>query len=138
MAIQKQFTINHATAYVGQIADGQLANTVSRVNGDSIKPFGAPVLDGDVFVGLTVREVVNQPHMQGTEYGYPANRTMTVLNAGVMWIEAPATVVAGGKVYLVDGKLAETGTEDQEIQGAAWLGSADKGELVKIKLVIGA
>lgn len=138
MAIQNQFTINHATAYVGQIADGQLANTVSRVNGDTIKPFGSPVLDGSVFVGLAVREVANQPHFPGTEFGYPANRTMTVLNAGVMWVSAPATVVEGGKVYLVAGELAATGTTEQEVQGAAWLGVADVGELVKIKLVIGA
>ena len=144
MAIQTDFSIDHKIGYVGQPVDGQLKNYVSRANTDTATiPFGVPVFaDGKStgtlleFVGISLREVANRSYMNGTVAGYDVGKTMSVLTDGVIYVEAPADVTAYTPVYLDSGVLGVTGTD--LLPNAKWVSDAKQGEIVKLKLKIGA
>lgn len=144
MAIQTDFSIDHKVGFIGQPVDGQLKNYVSRANTDTATiPFGVPVFaDGKAtgtlleFIGISLREVANRSYMNGTVAGYDVGSTMSVLTDGVIYVEAPADITAYTEVYLEAGKLAATGTE--LLPKAKWVSAAKKGEIVKLKLTIGA
>lgn len=141
MAIQTSFSLNHKHAYAGMIADGQLHNNVSRVNNtDSTIPYGTPVWDEALFVGLTIYEVYNRNYHMGTVAGFNVGDTMSIMNAGVMWVQLPEdlSVTAGDKVSFDDatGKFVATG--GKELPGALWVADAEAGELAKLRLTIGA
>lgn len=144
MAIQTDFSIDHKIGYVGQPVDGQLKNYATRTNTDTATiPFGVPVFaDGKAtgtlleFVGISLREVANRSYMNGTVAGYDVGRTISVMTDGVIYVEAPEDITAYTEVYLDAGKLAATGTD--LLPNAKWVSDAKKGEIVKLKLTIGA
>lgn len=148
MAIQTAFQIDHNQAYNGMIADGQVHNNVSRLNvDDETTGFGIPVwgegtskASDDMFVGITVREIHNRNYMIGTTAGFEPGKDMTVMNAGVMWIQLPdgVTVEPGDEVNfdVATGKYVKTG--GVALPGAQWISENDQNGLAKLRITIGA
>lgn len=159
MAITKKVALVHDKAYVGMVADLQLANRVSRLNTTSaVIPFGTAVQDdtdagsmkplatGGKATGILVRELVDVTN-PGSEQGTNVGKTGTVLTDGVIWVKAYEAVTAGGEVYAGVGSdvkgyfcaaAGSDGTEAVQIAGAKYLDAATaKDDLVRIKITIG-
>lgn len=159
MAITNDVMINHAPAFVGQVADIQISNKISKVNTDTVViPYGYPVVrDGENgakmptassvakdFVGVAMREY--QEIGVGSEFGIAPAHTGSVVTMGVVWVVAGADVTAGDAVYFGVGadvlgkfcKVAGSGaTLAVAIAGAKFVSTALAGELVKVSLAIG-
>lgn len=159
MAITKKVALVHDKAYVGMVADLQLANRVSRLNTTSaVIPFGTavqddtdagsmkPIASGGTAIGVLVRELVDVTN-PGSEQGVNVGKTGTVLTDGVIWVKAYEDVTAGGEVYAGVGSdvkgyfcaaAGSDGTEAVQIAGAKYLDAATaKDDLVRIKITIG-
>lgn len=161
MSVQTSYTINHAEAYAGMVADQQLRNTTTGLNTDSATiPYGKGVVrDGERginlpgssdtaadFKGVVVREL-NRDYADGDTFGAPVDRDATVLTAGVIWVTAASDSIAVGEAaYLRVGatnpgdfaNAAGTGaTLSVAIPNARFLTAGDTGDLVKVSFVIG-
>lgn len=159
MAITKTVALVHDKAYVGMVADLQLANRVSRLNTTSaVIPFGTavqadtdagsmkPLASGGKAIGVLVRELVDVTN-PASEHGTNAGKTGTVLTDGVIWVKAYEAVTVGGDVFAGVGTnvkgyfcsaAGSAGTEAVQITGAKYLDAATaKGDLVRIKITIG-
>lgn len=123
MAVQTSYSINHAAAYAGMVADQQSANFVSRLNkGVTTIPFGkAIVSDGEdggklptgastaaEFNGVAVREL-NRAVADGDVIGAVAKKDFSVLTHGVIWVTVLDTVVKDAPVYM---RVGATGLGD--------------------------
>ena len=94
------YGLNHDAAFTGMVADGQVANIVSKINDDTATvAYGKGVVRngekgflaatstsvaGD-FVGVLVREL-NRSYADGATFGAPVDRPASVLTAGVIWV----------------------------------------------------
>lgn len=159
MSITAQVRLVHGAAYEGMVADLQLANRISCLNGSPIViPAGVTVqreTDGSVKqlttggkpVGILVRELVDvTDNPQGT-LGLNPGKTGTVLTDGVIWVKASGAVAVGADVYSgvgssnkgMYGSEAGSGvTEAIQIPNAKFIdGASEMGQLVRIKLTIG-
>ena len=162
MPVQGGNAINHAVAYAGMAADGQIDNDVSKLCGDTNIPYGYGVVsNGDdgaalptdastaaEFIGVVKREL-NRAYTDSEVFGAQANRDMTVRTTGPIWVTARVAVEKDDPVYLVVGDgtganqgqfsnvVGAAGTLAVLIPGAKWVSSAGAGALAKISLNIG-
>lgn len=157
MSVQTTYLSEHAEGYAGMIADGQLRNTISKLNGTgSTIEYGKGVFtDGETgmtttgaataFIGFLVREL-NRAYAPSDTFGCPDKRDGSVMTEGVMWVKAAVTVAKDDPVYVRTGATA-TGDVSNVVGTGATLGvlvanakvltGGDVGELVKISLGLG-
>lgn len=163
MGITAGYTIDHPKAVAGQVVDGQLNNSVSRINkGANVLAFGLFYQrDGDDGIKLTdsstttadlvgvLRYELN--HAQATTVGLPTNRTGSVLTDGVIYVEKITATTQGADVYVVvgdsgtvadAGKVANvTGTSTAtaiKLEGARFAETTSAGAgLVAVSITIG-
>lgn len=158
MAITKPITINHQPAFVGQVADIEIANTISKLNkGSTVLEAGVAVQSdgadgakamssGAKFMGVVVREMNHTTPDNGT-IGIQAHKTGTVMTMGSIWVKAGEAVAYGDPVFAgvgtdVAGMFTKaagaSGTLAVEVKNATFVGSASKkGDLVRISITIG-
>ena len=160
MAVQTSYSTDHAALYKGQIVDGQLLNSVSRLNksGATI-PYGqgvvsdgkgAATLPGDAstaaqFNGVVMRET-NRAYADGDTFGAPDERDMTVVTLGVIAVELLDTVTLDSPVYL---RVGATGRGDFSgivgtgvtlgvlVPNAKFKSAGGAGDLVELSLTVG-
>ncbi len=154
------YGLNHDAAFTGMVADGQVANIVSKINDDTATvAYGKGVVrsgekgfkaatDGstaDNFVGVLVREL-NRSYADGATFGAPVDRPASVLTAGVIWVTVAENVAVGDAAFLrvgatQTGDFAKTkgsaATLSVAIPGAKFLTAAASGGLAKLSLVVG-
>ena len=160
MPVQNSYGVYHDQAYAGMVADGQLGNAISKLNGDTVTiPYGKGVVsDGEnssklpvsgsvvaEFNGVAIREL-NRAYADGDTFGAPKDMDMSVLTQGVIWVTALVTVVKDEPVFLRVGatdpgdfsNIASSGaTLGVAIDGAKFLTGGGAGDLVKISLGMG-
>lgn len=153
MPVQTTYFTEHAEAYQGQIADLQLANTISKLNKSGVNiPYGYGVIrDGDdaaqiagaaftadAIVGIAVRDL-DRAYSDGEVFGAQDTRSFTVLTAGVIWVTAINAVASGDNVFIAqDGTIQNVNTGGAvQFPGAKFDSTATAGNLAKISLVIG-
>lgn len=154
------YGLNHDAAFTGMVADGQVANIVSKINDDTAtvaygkgvvrsgeKGFKAATASstGEDFVGVLVREL-NRAYADGEAFGAPVDRPASVLTAGVIWVTVAEDVVVGDAAFLRVG-ATKTGdfaksvggdaTLSVAIPGAKFLTTAASGGLAKLSMVVG-
>lgn len=154
------YGLNHDAAFTGMVADGQVANIVSKINDDTVtvaygkgvvrsgeKGFKAATSGSTAndFVGVLVREL-NRSYADGATFGAPVDRPASVLTAGVIWVTVAEAVAVGDAAYLrvgatQTGDFAKTvgsaATLSVAIPGAKFLTAATAGGLAKLSLVVG-
>lgn len=157
---QTPYTINHDRALAGMVADGEVNNTISKVNkstatipygrfvaragDDGMNPLAAATASADILGVL--RYEVNRAQT-GATAGCPVDRDGSVLTMGAVYVETIAAVTAGAPVYAVVAQNANTGkaaaavgadaTLAVAVTGATFAESATAGQLVKVSLKIG-
>lgn len=154
------YGLNHDAAFTGMVADGQVANIVSKINDDTAtvaygkgvvrsgeKGFKAATSASEAadFVGVLVREL-NRSYADGETFGAPIDRPASVLTAGVIWVTVAEAVDVGDAAFLRVG-ATQTGdfakaagsaaTLSVAIPGAKFLTAATAGGLAKLSLVVG-
>lgn len=154
------YGLNHDAAFTGMVADGQVANIVSKINDDTVTvAYGKGVVrsgekgfkaatDSSTpadFVGVLVREL-NRSYTDGATFGAPVDRPASVLTAGVIWVTVAEDVKVGDAAFLRVG-TTQTGdfakaagseaTASVAITGAKFLTAATAGGLAKLSLVVG-
>lgn len=154
------YSLNHGKAFQGMVADGELANIISKLNTDTVTiGYGkAVVRDGDNaaklpvagsgagnFVGVAVREL-NRSYLDSATFGAVVAKDFSVLTAGVIWVTALEAVVSGDPAFF---RVGSTGTGDFSksagaaetlsvaIPGAKFVSSGAAGTLVKLSIVVG-
>lgn len=154
------YGLNHDAAFTGMVADGQVANIVSKINDDTAtvaygkgvvrngeKGFKAATADSTAadFVGVLVREL-NRSYADGETFGAPVDRPASVLTAGVIWVTVAEAVAVGDAAFLRVGTTqtgdfaktaGESATLSVAIPGAKFLTAATAGGLAKLSLVVG-
>lgn len=158
--VAASYSINHGKAFAGMIADGQLANIISKLNtGAAVIPYGKAVFRDGVagakagtaastaedFVGFAVREL-NRSYVDTAGFGALPAKDFSVLTTGPIWVVAAEAVVAGKPVFV---RVGATGTGNVAaaegaaatlavaIPGAKFVSTAAAGELVQLSLVVG-
>lgn len=158
--VQSTYGLSHNPAYAGMVADGELANIISKLNSDTVTiPYGKAVFaDGegaaklptsgstaDQFAGVAVREL-NRAYGMTDTFGAVIDKDFSVLTAGVIWVTAAEQVTARGKVFVRvgatgNGNFAAAAGADAtlavEIPGAKYITSGAAGALVKVSFVVG-
>lgn len=154
------YGLNHDAAFTGMVADGQVANIVSKINDDTATvAYGKGVVrNGEKgflaatstsvaadFVGVLVREL-NRSYADGATFGAPVDRPASVLTAGVILVTVAEDVAVGDAAFLRVG-ATQTGdfakaagsaaTLSVAIPGAKFLTAATAGGLAKLSLVVG-
>lgn len=154
------YGLNHDAAFTGMVADGQVANIVSKINDDTVtvaygkgvvrsgeKGFKATTSGSTAndFVGVLVREL-NRSYADGATFGASVDRPASVLTAGVIWVTVAEDVAVGDAAFLRVG-ATQTGnfakaagsaaTLSVAIPGAKFLTAATAGGLAKLSLVVG-
>jgi len=140
------YSLNHDAAFTGMVADGQVANIVSKINDDTVTvAYGKGVVRSGEngflaapstsvaadFVGVLVREL-NRSYADNATFGAPIDRPASVLTAGVIWVTTATAVAVGDAAYLRVGA-----TLSVAIPGAKFLTAAASGGLAKLSLVVG-
>lgn len=160
MAVQTTYSNYHGESYKGMVADGQLVNTVSKLNasGATIEYGVGVVSDGETsaalpvpastaaeFVGV-VKYELNRAYVAGETFGAPDKFDMTVVTHGVVYVKVLDTVAKDAPVYLRVGATDAgnfsgiVGTGDTLgvlLSGAKFLTGGGAGDLVKISLGLG-
>lgn len=157
---QTEYTINHDKAIAGMVADGEVNNTISKVNkstatipygrfvaragDDGMNPLAATSVSADV---LGVLRYETNRAQNGTTAGCPVDRDGSVLTMGTVYVEALAAVTAGAPVYAVVAQNANTGkaagaagsadTLAVAVSGATFAEAGAAGKLVKVSLKVG-
>lgn len=158
---QTSYSLQHAKAVAGMVADAEASNTVSKVNtatatipygrfvardGDQgMKPLAANSTAVDI-VGVT-RYELNRAYAAGDVLGVPVDRDGSVLTMGAIYVESIGTVAAGSPVFAVVAQGADTGkvagaagsagTLAVAVTGAIFAEAATAGQLAKVSLKIG-
>lgn len=154
------YGLNHNKAFLGMVADGELANIISKLNTSDVNiRYGAAVVrdgeggakypadDGvnDKFVGVAVREL-NRSYMDGQTFGAVAHKDFSVMTVGVIWVRAAESVTLGAPAFFRTGTTgngdfamaAGTGaTIAVAIPNAKFVSSGAAGDLVKLSIVVG-
>lgn len=158
---QTSYSLTHAKAIAGMVADGEVTNTISKVNNSAgVIPYGRFVArDGDTgmkpllaastandIIGVT-RYEVNRAQAAGADAGVPVERDGSVLTMGPIWVESIGTVTAGSPVYAVVAQGDDTGkaagaagsgdTLAVAVSGAIFAEAAVAGQLAKVSLKVG-
>lgn len=158
---QTSYDLKHAKAIAGMVADGEVSNTISKVNKTAaLIPYGRFVArDGDDgmkallaastatdVVGIT-RYEVNRAHADGAAAGVPIDRDGSVVTMGAIWVESIVTAPAGAPAFAVVAQGANTGkvsnaagadaTLAVAVSGAIFAEAAVAGQLAKVSLKVG-
>ncbi len=160
MAVVSGNAIDHGVAYAGMVADGQVVNTVSKLNtGTTNIDYGKGLVtsgeDGAIlpvpastaaqFIGVNKYEL-NRARMDTALTGATPKYDMTLVTFGPIWVTVLDTVAKDAPVYL---RVGATGAGDFSgiegsgvtagvlIPNAKFLTGGDAGELVKISLGLG-
>lgn len=159
---QTAYTINHDKAIAGMVADGEVNNTISKVNksaqvlqygrfvaragDDGMNPLAADTTAANV-LGVLRYEVNRAQGLQAAVAGVPSDRDGSVLTMGTVYVETIAAVTAGAPVFAVVAQNANTGkaagavgadaTLAVAVTGATFAESAASGKLVKVSLKVG-
>lgn len=160
MAVQTTYTNYHGEAYKGMVADGQLVNTVSKLNasgatiaygmgvvsdGETAAELPSPTSTAAEFVGV-VKYELNRAYAAGDTFGAPDAYDMTVVTHGVVWVEVLDTVAKDAPVYLRVGATDAgnfsgiVGTGDTLgvlVANAKFLTGGGAGDLVKVSFGLG-
>ncbi len=153
MSVQTTYSLEHAEAYQGQIADLQLANTISKLNksganipygygvirdGDDAAKIAGAVFTADQIIGIACR-TLDRAYTNGEVFGAQDGRDFSILTAGVIWVTAVNAVAPGDDVFIgQDGTIRNVSTGGAiQITGAKFTTTATAGNLAKISLVIG-
>lgn len=155
MAITGGYTLNHGKAYAGMVADGELNNTVTRLNKTGAPiGFGLFVSAGDEFdrmqpatadariIGVTRRELNHVTQTDGT-YAIQDGMDGGVLTVGSIWVQAADEFEVGDQVAVeltagADlGKAKKAAAPEDALEGATVVGYDADAELVQISLKIG-
>lgn len=158
--VMTSYGLNHDKAYAGMVADGELANIISKLNVSdvTIKYGKAVVRDGetgarypaddgtaDKFVGVAVREL-NRSYADGQVFGAVPHKDFSVITAGVIWVTAAETVTLGAPAFF---RVGATGNGDfamaegagatlaVAIPNAKFVSAGNAGDLVKLSIVVG-
>lgn len=161
--VQAAYGLNHNPAFVGQVADDQTANIVSKLNNDTVTiPYGKGVVadasdltqgaklatSGSVaadFIGVAVREL-NRAYQTTDTFGAPVDKDFSVMTVGAIWVKAAEAVTARAPAFLRVGATnqgdfgvaAGTGaTLSVALPNAKFLTGGAAGDLVKISFVVG-
>lgn len=158
---QTSYSLQHAKAVAGMVADSQVNNTISKVNksaqvlqygrfvaragDDGMNPL-LPATTANDILGV-VRYELNRAQADGAVMGVPVDRDGAVLTMGTIWVESIGTVAAGSPVFVVvadgddKGKVAGAAgsgaTLAVEFPGAIFAEAAVAGQLAKISLKVG-
>lgn len=158
---QTSYSLQHAKAVAGMVADSEVNNTISKVNkGTATIPFGRFVArsgdDGMIplaaastatdVLGVT-RYELNRAYAAGEVLGAPIDRDGAVLTMGTIYVESIGTVAAGSPVFAVVAQGADTGkaagaagsaaTLAVAVAGATFAEAAVAGQLAKVSLKVG-
>lgn len=154
------YGLNHGAAYAGMVADDQLANIISKVNGTSaVIPYGKIVFRDGIdaakpgtsastladLLGVVVREL-NRSYAPNEAFGAAVAKDMSVMTVGAIWVFTQEDVSPTDKVFVRVGatnvgdvakSAGDAGTLSIEWPNAKFLTAAKAGELVKISIVVG-
>ena len=161
MPITGGYTINHAALMAGMVVDGQLKNTISKLNKSTSVyiPFGSGVVsDGEdgaklpvdastaaQFKGVVLREL-NRAYTDTDTSGAVPLRDYTVMTEGVVAVKVLDTVAQDDAVYF---RVGATGNGEFSgvvgtgvtlgvlIPNAKFLTGGEAGDLVKLSLKVG-
>lgn len=159
---QTSYSLQHAKAVAGMVADAQASNTISKVNksaqtlqygrfvaragDDGMNPLLANSTATDV-LGVLRYEVNRAQGVTGDVVGVPVDRDGAVLTMGTIWVESIGTVAAGSPVYAVVAQGDDTGkaagaagsgdTLAVAVTGAIFAEAAVAGQLAKVSLKVG-
>ena len=166
MSVQTTYSTEHGVAYAGMLADLQLANTVSRINGTGATiAYGKGVVtdatitgatpgmklpvgtetDDSTFNGVVMYEI-NRAQADDDIAGATDNQIGTVITEGVIWVLATETVAVDEPAFLRVGatnkgdfsNAAGAGvTLSVALHNAKFLTAGVSGDLVKISLGLG-
>lgn len=158
--VATSYDLNHNPAYVGMVADGELANIISKLNSTDVTiGYGKAVFrDGETaailptdasaaadFVGVAVREL-NRSYMNGQTFGAVPHKDYSVLTVGAIWVTAAEAVTIGAPAFVRVGATgqgdfaAAAGADDTlavAIPNAKFVTAGAAGSLVKLSIVVG-
>lgn len=153
MAITGGYTLNHGRAYAGEVADGELNNTISRLNGttaaiehgifvaaDGFNKF-KPVATGAEVIGVTRRELDRVTETNGV-FAIQPNTDGGILTVGTIWVKATEALARGDDVEVIltgddAGKVKKAATADDAFEGITVVDYDADAQLAKISLKIG-
>lgn len=158
---QTSYTLQHAKAVAGMVADSEVNNTISKVNksaqtlqygrfvaragDDGMNPLLATTTAADV-LGVTRYEVNRAQGLTGDVVGVPVDRDGSVVTMGAIYVESIVNAVAGAPAFAVVAQGANTGKVSNAAGADATLAvavqgvyaeAATAGQLAKISLRIG-
>ena len=156
MSIQTAYVNEHIEGFVGQYADLQLTNVISRSVETAEVDFGLAVVRGTAddqcilpsatgqsFVGITARTIAGTADTAG-DRKYQVGETANLLDEGVIYAICEDGCIPGDDVFFrhtsgtgtVIGALrtdADTASADQ-IANAVWVTTTAAGEIGRVKL----
>lgn len=158
---QTPYTLQHAKAIAGMVADSEVNNSISKLNnsaqtlqygrfvardGDTrMMPLAADTTAANV-LGVTRYELNRAQGITGDVAGVPPDRDGSILTMGAIYVESIVTAVAGAPAFAVVAQGADTGkvsnaagattTLAVAVQGI-YAEAATAGQLAKISLRIG-
>ena len=156
MPVQTSYDSEHAEGFVGQLADLQLTNVISRSVETTEVDFGLAVVrgtaddqcilpsaTGQFFVGITVRTIAGTADTAG-DRKYQPNESANLLDEGVIYAICEDGCIPGDDVFFrhtvntteVIGALRtdlDTDKADQ-IANAVWVTTTAAGEIGRVKL----
>lgn len=153
MTVQTTYSTTHAALYPGQIPDGQVYNSISKLNksganipygygvvrdgADSAKVAGA-VFAADDIVGIAVREL-DRAYQDGEVFGAQDGRSFSVLTMGPIAVVAVNDVVSGDSVFIgQDGTIRNVAAGGAvQLPNSKFTSDATAGDIAKISVVIG-
>ena len=154
--VQNSYDLEHAEGFVGQFADLQLTNVISRsvetaeidfglavVRGTADDQCILPSATGQSFLGITARTIAGDADTAG-DRKYQVNESANILDEGVIYAICEDGCSPGDDVFFrhttgtgsVIGALrtdADTATADQ-ISNAVWDTTTAAGEIGRVKL----
>lgn len=145
--IQDTYRETQRVGLNGMVANQEDYNIITRVAEGAI-PFGRAVVQGTLdnegkipsaggtFRGISCRDPTLVIAAGETVDQYQDNENAGLLTRGVMWIEVPSPVIAGGNVFFSNttGRLSSITEASTQIVGALWDSSAAAGQLAKVRL----
>jgi hypothetical protein len=140
---------NMKSAVAGLIANMELSNRVSATVEGAEVGFGKVVKIGSADGKTAAATAANDKVLGVTVYdhsvsaetpnGFAVDESALILEKGVIWVTAGATVAAGADVYMIvgganAGKFTSVATDNLKVNSAKFASSGAADALVKIRL----
>lgn len=113
ITVQSTYSNSVPTGYAGMVYDGEVSNRISRTVEDSAGiAFGTACFRGagnhgttatpsaNKFLGVAIADAGQVPGLGETADTIAQNRTIALLNEGVIWVNAAVAVNAGDAAYV--------------------------------------